>query len=478
MAESKAPANKKLVANILSMTSMLMGRMSWMARAGLQFQGKRDLYAVFGWKTYLRYQDFLIKYVRQGAATRIIDAPVNATWIPQPTLKADDAFTTAWKALNKTIPLFGILTRADRLAGLGRFSIIVLGFDGTSGPDDLATPVPTGARKLLYATPFGEDCVGIVEFEKDTSNPRYGKPLMYTVNMADPSSMNPMAAPNSDIASVKLRLVKIHWSRIIHIAEATLEDEIFAVPRLMPVYNDLDDLMKVSGGSAETFWLNSNRGMQVDVDKEMELDPAEAANLEQEVQEYQHELRRVMRTRGVKINPLGSDVPNPQGTYRMIISNLSMTTGIPSRILIGSEAGQLASQEDRANWTALVGNRRLSFAEPYVLFPLINRLVAYGVLPEPKDLEIIWADVFNLSPLEQAQTMAQFARSAVNLSKQCLNDKGQPTTIVTTEEARIVLGLPGKPEVKPEANMPAPGSGDNQQPPSSATDPRQAGGGN
>lgn len=472
MADVKAKG-KDFKTNIVSMATMLMGRMSWMARAGLQFQGKRDLYAVFGWKPYLRYQDFLIKYARQGAATRIIDAPVNATWVPAPVLKDNDAFNAAWKALNKQLPIFGYLTRADRLAGIGRFSILVMGFDDVKKSDDMATPVTAGKRQLLYMTPYGEDCVGVMKFETDTSNPRFGKPLMYTVNMADPSTMNPMASPNNSLSAVSMRIVNIHWSRIIHIAEATLEDEIFAIPRLMPVYNDLDDLMKVSGGSAETFWLNSNRGMQVDVDKDMELNSTDAADLEKEVEEYQHELRRVIRTRGVKVNNLGSDVPNPQGTYRMIISNLAMTTGIPSRILIGSEAGQLASQEDRANWTALIGNRRTAFAEPYALLPLINRLVQYGVLPVPVDLQIIWADVFNLSPLERAQTMAQVARSAINLSKQCLNEEGEPTTIVTTEEARIILGLPAKPETTPAAGMPKPGSGSSQP----AGPPNQSDGG-
>ena len=40
---------------------------------------------------------------------------------------------------------------------------------------------------------------------------------------------------------------KVHWTRVIHIAESTLENPIYGIPRLRPVYNRLMDIEKVTG---------------------------------------------------------------------------------------------------------------------------------------------------------------------------------------------------------------------------------------
>jgi hypothetical protein len=107
---------------------------------------------------------------------------------------------------------------------------------------------------------------------------------------------------------------------------------------------------------------------------------------------------------------------------------------------MGSEAGSLASEQDRANWAETIQNRRETFAEPCVLRPLIMRLSEIGVLPKvkPKDLAFEWPNAFHLSPLEKAQTMAQSARAIVNLSRQA--QYGHP--VCSTSEARLICGLP------------------------------------
>src|SRR5690606_38139347 len=101
------------------------------------------------------------------------------------------------------------------------------------------------------------------------------------------------------------------------------------------------DLEKIIGGSAETFWLVANRGIHANVDKEMDLDENDAAALSEEIDEYLHDLRRVIRTRGVDINSLGSSTVDPEGVFAPLMSIIAGTTGIPKRILMGAEIGQL-----------------------------------------------------------------------------------------------------------------------------------------
>jgi hypothetical protein len=260
--------------------------------------------------------------------------------------------------------------------------------------------------------------------------------------------------------SVPTKAVEVHYTRIVHLAEDTLDSPMYGAPRLLSVFNLLDDLAKVVGGSAEAFWLIANRGMQADIDKEMELDASDAENLQVELEEYQHQLRRFIRTRGVKITELGSQAPAPKETFGMLIDLIAATTGIPQRILMGSEAGALASAQDRANWAERITERRDNFALPMVLRPFVDSLVNCGVLPEYTKLRVDWPEAFIQNPLEKSQTSAQQARSIVNLSRQA--DGGFP--LVTREEARIVLNLPPQPlegtipEPSPKSQVVPPGS--------------------
>src|SRR6266403_3552088 len=125
----------------------------WMA--GLQFSGKRDLYEVFGYKRQLTHQDYVAVYYRQGVAKRVIDAPVLGLWADPPQLVADNIeFNDAWEALVSDQGLFNKVMRLDKLAGLGRFAVMVIGFDDGGKLD---TPVRPGkASSVLYMQPYHE----------------------------------------------------------------------------------------------------------------------------------------------------------------------------------------------------------------------------------------------------------------------------------------------------------------------------------
>lgn len=414
--------------------SDLLKRVGLAIKAGLQFGGDRDLYAVYGYKQSLTYADFLERYKRQDIATRLIDAPVQATWRREPTVKDDNGpegeFAIAWNAIVKQHKLYFNLERVDRLAGLGQYAVLLLGLSG-----DLGSPASKGP--LLYLQPYGQGSTSIVNAVGDPANERFGKPEMYEITFSDPTAVNTRKVPLTTKSTDK----KVHHSRILHVAEGVLEDEIFGLPRLQNVTNLLDDLLKVVGGSAETYWLTANRGMQFDVDKDAELDPDDEDALEAEIEEYQHNLRRFLRTRGVKINVLGAELADPTGPFFVYMALLAGARGIPVRILLGSERGELASEQDRANWANRIEERQKSYAGPMILEPLLEKLINLSVLREPKgDIVVTWPDAFAPSPLERAQTMAQKARAATNLAKALEN----PSSFITSEEAREIMGLEPK----------------------------------
>lgn len=407
----------------------LMSRMGFSHLLGLSHLGERDLYQVFGYPKTLKFEDFFARYERQDIASRIVDAPAKATWPRELKATGAEGFEAKWDALVVEHNLHNVFERADRLAGLGRFSCLLLGFDKGA----LSGPVVKGSN-LIYVQPLSEASVDIIEFEDNTADKRFGKPKTYKIAIPDPKDMKLTSGIIQ--SGIKRKDTVVHWSRIVHIAESVLESDIFGTPRMQQVYNRLMDLEKIVGGSAETFWLTGNRGLHIDIDKDMELAPGDEEALSDEVDEYEHQLRRILRTRGVKVKPLGSEIADPEGNFKVQIALLSSASEIPVRILLGSEAGQLASAQDRANWADRIDERRKDFAEPAVLIPFTAAMVNAGILPEGP-VTYTWPSAFKMSPLEESQEMAQKARAAGNMSRQA--DKGTP--ILTTNESREVLGF-------------------------------------
>lgn len=438
--------------------SILTDRARWAGLLGMMFGGQRDLYKVFGYTKIVKYSQSYGKYNRQDIVGRVIDAPADALWTKPPvvTVEGNKEWNDAWLAVAENTTLWNAIARADRLAGLGEYAALLIGMDD-GGKVDMV--VKGNATKVAYLQPYSIDSAQLIKLYDDPTQPNYMQPQSYNIKPALDSSQWTVSAKSFTADA----------SRILHIVENPLTNELFGNPRIERIYNLTDDLLKIAGGTAETFWLTANKGMQIDVDKEMELTAEDEKNLTDEIDDYTHQLRRVLRTRGVKINPLGSDVPNPQEAFNMTLALISGATGIPQRILLGSEAGQLASGQDRNNWAERIMERRANFGEPQVIRPLIAKLTAAGILPDIDQtlVMIAWPDAFALPPLEQAQVSAQSARSAVNMAKAT-----NSVTLFDEDEARKICGLlprKGKPEL-PTQPKPAKESGN-----AAATDSNQKG---
>ena len=397
--------------NTLVPNSQLISRAELAGRLGLSFNEKRDIYTALGYKKILRYQDFFDRYVRQDVATRIIDAPPAATWQNPPTITSTPTFDKKFAILIAQLKLFSKIERADKVAGIGRYATLLIGTRG-----NLSSPATSS--DILYLSVFSEANAEIERFDEDTSSPRFGLPSLYRIQLTSDTSARRKVISTQTV----------HYSRIIHVAEGLSEDDIYGKPRLEPVFNRLDDLEKVVGGGAEMFWLGAYRGMQADIDKDMQLDPDDEAKLSEEIDEYIHGLRRYIRTRGIKMTEFDASVADPRGAFSTIMSLISGATGIPQRILTGSERGQLASEQDVRNWNTKVRERQLSYAENIILRPLIDRLISYNALPD-KPYEILWPDVTALGDVERSIVAQRIGTAVKSVSEQV-------TPFITPQEFR------------------------------------------
>lgn len=417
---------------------MLRSRLDYASQHGFQFGTDRDIYKALGYPRAIQLQDYRDAYQRGGISKRIVDAAPQATWRgdvrvfePGPRRRMT-GFERGWDELNTQLKLTRYFERVDRIAGLGRYAILFLGFNDGRAFDSAVSMRRGRERRLNYVSVFSEENASVERFVEDPRDPRFGLPQLYSVKLA------PDGATQDGRRQRQAKEVLVHHSRVIHVADNLLENDVYGIPRLQPVWNLLHDLLKVTGGSAEMFWRGGYQGLQFDVDKDSTLTEEEIADMDEQLKEWEHNQRRAFQTRGIEINSLPVSVADPRGNFEIIVSQISGTTGIPQRILMGSEMGRLASQQDRLNWGDRIDERRGEFAEPCVARAAIDRLVEFGVLPAARNgYELEWPDVVALTDDERSANAQRYGQATLALSGQ---------QIVTTEEARENwFGLPAEP---------------------------------
>lgn len=407
--------------------------------AGKTFDGNRDLYKYLGYKRVLTYQDYYDRYKRNGIARRVVNTPATATWrnfpiIQDKGLEEETPFLIELNKLTSKLKFFHYAERADKLAGIGRYSVMLVGV--RDGRTDLSQPIGkvSGSQDVLYLSVFSEGNAEINTLDVNPTSERFGLPETYRVKF----SKENISLPNTSLNSVP---VVVHHTRVIHISDGLLEDDVFGDPRLECVWNYLDDLEKISGGTAEAFWRVVDRGMAFIIDKEAELGEDEAEELEDEIDAYVNRMKRFMRLKGMDVKTLGSETPDPRGAFSTVAALIAGTVGIPNRVLFGSERGELASSQDEKNFNARIKERQQSYAGPMIVIPFINKLISIGALPAPinGEYELIWPDLSTLSQQEEADIAARNAQAIRNFG---LAIKEFPELISPAEVRTRYLKLP------------------------------------
>jgi len=374
-------------------------RASIASQLGMQYGGDRDLYTALGYKSQPTFTDYIGKYYRQDIARAVIDAPVRGSWREQPTIieseEDETPFENDWVEIQDRCHLFNRMSRVDRLAGIGTYAVLLLGFDDSDN-GVLSEPVEK-AGNLLYATPYSMANAVIKTYEVDTKSERYGLPLLYTVQMK---------ASGNTIGK------EVHHSRVIHVAEDVLEDDSLGIPRLRAILNRLDDLEKIVGGSGEMFWRGAFPGLGFLKNEGVTVGAQDEPAMVDEIEEYIHGLKRYLKLEGIDIKEIAMQVADPSNHVSVQLDMIAAATRIPKRILIGSERGELASSQDEKSWNDTIGARQKEHCEPVIIRPTINRLISVGVLPEPKDgYTVDWPDLSTPSDKEKAEVGEMIAQA-------------------------------------------------------------------
>jgi len=390
--------------------STLTTRLSLAYQLGMSHQGERNVYETLGYPKEITPADMVEQWRRQDIARAIVDRPVKATWqgevtVSESTEEEDTELEKAYQVLDRKLNLKHTFLRVDRLSQLGRFAIILLGFDD-SAQDTWGQPVSEGERELLYTKVYGEHSCEVQYWETDPSNPRYGLPRMYKIKFIKRGEEDTYTE------------LQVHYTRVIHVCVENLDDEVEGDPIMITAYNRLKDLEKLVGGSAEMFWRGARPGYFGQANPDYKIDDALKEKFQDQIKEYEHDLRRVLIAEGIDLESLAQQIADPTGHVEVQMKMISALSGIPLRILMGSERGELASSQDSATWKEYIQARRLETCEPHIVRAFVDTMIERGVLPPPQTEEegytVAWSDLFALSESERSEIGSKRATALTN----------------------------------------------------------------
>jgi len=397
---------------------------------------QRDYFDTLGYPrdAELTINDYWAMFKRGGIAETIITAVSGATWSDVPDVTdhdGEDDETTDFEddvaSLFEDTGALWALERADTLQRIGKFGVLYIGFD--DGFDSMSDPVDASAltgdpsEDILHYQPFSQKQIEDFERNEDPNDERFGKPETYDLDFGDEG----------------LGVEEVHHTRVVHLAEGALEDEVVGYSAYRPIFNHLIDLLyKVVGGSAEMYWRSADRKLVANQTEGGQM-PDEDKVVKQ-IDELVNNLRNVAWTSQVEVESIDGDSPDPTGLKDAILELISGNLRIPKRKLLGTERGDLASSQDEAAFVQMIEERRQKFAEPQILRDFLGLHIEHGVVATPieNSYDVDWPDNFELTELEEAELQQRKAKAYKDVSAM-----GDPSEVATLEERRAeVLDLP------------------------------------
>lgn len=359
--------------------------------------GARDMDVVFGYPDVIRYEDAFKMYQRMGIATRLTRGVARSCWRDMPTVEVDDKpiLEDEIIALNKR-KLFRKLENADTLNRIGKFSVMFVGV--SDGEQDLANPLgkASGADAMsqLFFQAYGESGVEVTRWVTEPTDPRFGLPLVYQLTVRD-------VTDNKLPSATATR--NVHFSRVVHLAEDALDNDIEGLSALTPVYNFLLDLIKTEGGSSEAYWRNARRVLAFNAkegfgnasDKVLE-------QLRTDIEEFTNGWRDGLRLGGVEVTQFPVEHADPKEAVLACLKLISGTTGIPLRILTGEGGGQTTGNEDKAAYNQLIKDRQEMMCSDWLMQTLDILANADIIDAIPDNAIIVWPETEALNELEKS----------------------------------------------------------------------------
>ena len=159
------------------MSSDLVERYQMAGQLSLRYNGgrqTRDIYAAAGYDQKIGYEQYVLRYLRQDVARRVVNVVADDSWRLAPqlldgldldTAQEESEFTRTWLLLADNQAeeaetrrgLLHYLHRLDKVSGIGRYAVLFLGLRDGQLPSAEARPGSLSSpADLLFASVFDE----------------------------------------------------------------------------------------------------------------------------------------------------------------------------------------------------------------------------------------------------------------------------------------------------------------------------------
>jgi len=379
---------------------------------GVSHGGDRDIYTIYG---YPQRTDFnlLYKYSRrEGIANRIVFGLPKSCWSDGFKIFSDEEETTEiledeLNQLNRK--MLSAFERADALNRIGKFSVLFVGVPDGLEPSEPLGRVRGDAVKSVYFKPFAYDGVTIAKYDTSPMSPRCGMPEIYQLQVM---------GRGDDNKTIICSTINAHYTRVVHIVENMFDSEVEGLPALEPIFNNILNIEKTTGGSAEAYFRNADGKFSFEIDKDFSselINNAEAKDkFDAAAKNFTNKRQNQIIALGSKVTSHVTPTSSPLDTVKVNLWEISAQTKLPIRILTGEGGGQLAGSEDKLAYNVIVDDRQSTFCDGVVhdAFSILNDS---GVLTLPDEYYIGWTPQEATTDAERAEVGFKRSQTIKNL---------------------------------------------------------------
>jgi hypothetical protein len=374
----------------------------------------------YGYKNELEFEDHYQMYRRFGIAKAGIKMPVNMCWKTFPRIMEGEegdadkrGEATPWelliKSIFKSLKLMRKLKRVDEFQRVGHYGAFVVQIRGSEEQAMWGNPLErVRVDQIVKFIPLYEVQLKPTEWDENEQSERYGQPTMYQFQESELNDSN--AQDN------RLRSVMVHHSRVIIFAEGADDESIYGVPANEAGFNDLITMEKIIGAGGEGFWKSAAMKTvysNTNKDAPMPL-PAEIDSMDEAIKDFVEGLDKHLMVGGLTPEVLSVAMADPKEPFSIALQSYSAGIEVAAKLLIGSQEGKLASEEDARFTMSAMQSRREDFGTIMVQ-SCVDWMSVHGIINKI-EYYVEWDDLLAPSDKDKFELGTQLSKIIIEMT--------------------------------------------------------------
>ena len=379
-------------------------------------------WADYGYKDTLEFEDHYQMYRRFGIAKAGIKMPVNMCWKTYPVIMQGEegdgdkrTDPTSWESVIKKIfrknELMRKLKRVDEFQRVGHYGAFVVQVRGSVEEAMWSKPLRRiRDDQIVKFIPLFEVQLRPTEWDNNDQSERYGQPTLYQFQE---SELNDSVTQDN-----RLRSVTVHHSRVIIFAEGADDDSIYGVPANESGFNDLITMEKIIGAGGEGFWKSAKMPtVYTNTSKDAPApSPEEVDAMDEAIKDFVEGLDSHLMTGGLDPKVLSVAMADPKEHFAIALQSYSAGIEVAAKLLVGSQEGKLASEEDARFTMSAMQSRREDWGT-IMVSSSVDWLITHGVI-QSSEYYVEWDDLLAPSDKDKIELGTQLSKILIEMHKQ------------------------------------------------------------